>query len=336
MYITFYWRNPPVFAFAVAFDAWQHYFSIAWAQQYSWIRLLCCFNPHVLLRNPRRNFKMGGGAYEIRRCSLSCFIIWELFFFCKSPKARKVWPTHPITVHTILFEDFLTKLSRGPGSDWLEWGRLRLSRTSLNNWVPQRRVMSQSGTCSTVGEAGKRHQKNKIKRKSNLPYLLLNWLTYLLQVRQATPERFYRMRQLKFLPRSLQLPCLFFFWAFANTDTDICIMQSCKSHRNDIMTLQLGNVTLFERRLAQESIVAFPTRAFKPGHCVQPSIYGKGWIQRWMKRWIKKDEESPLIEEERWPANLVADRWNVLWHARHVSVLSVWGYLWAFFVKVFA
>lgn len=49
---------------------------------------------------------------------------------------------------------------------------------------------------------------------------------------------------------------------FANRDTDICMMQSCKSHRNDIMTQIFGNFTLSERDWNKESNCCVPTPTF--------------------------------------------------------------------------
>lgn len=97
-------------------------------------------------------------------------------------------------------------------------------------------------------------------------------------------ERFLSggVRQLKFLPRSFLISItndLHCMGILPIRHTDICIiMQSCKSHRNDIIDSTTRECMLLcpneDWHRKKHCCVSQP-RAFKPGHCVQPSIYGK-------------------------------------------------------------
>lgn len=139
------------------------------------------------------------------------------------------------------------------------------------------------------------------------------------------------------------LPLFFFLAHFANTDTDICMMQSCKSHRNDIITQKFGNFTLSERDWNTKAIVASqPTRFNQVNICNVPKyLINWDWKMKRMNakgEWKKKEEESLWSEERNGrPIYLVADGWNVLFGMQGTSPYRVLrqGYLWAF-LKAFA
>lgn len=144
-------------------------------------------------------------------------------------------------------------------------GQIIMNRKVREFFVVMRQMQRQMQMQMQIQGVSTFYIRPKKKMCPSHTYYYYYWqaFTYLLQGASGNNSGkvlFYRMRQLKFLSldllskikwSSLQLPCLFFLdCAFASQYENTYLHYAVsKSHRHDIMTLQLGNVTLSEREL---------------------------------------------------------------------------------------